>query len=97
MIQGPKQGEAITANFLGELTEGVNDLKEVINGPLEINQGTEEDVEVIPDYVFTETSRQISVVQVYDQSETNYADVERIESITFQNDKGEILRLDFNN
>ena len=101
MATAPERGEPITAKFLGELADGVNSLDEPINGPQQIDELPPPDVSdavpTVPDYVFTETSRLTATVQVFDQNLENYADVERIESITFQNELGEILRLDFNN
>ena len=102
MVDKIKKGDPIKASFLNELGEGVNKLDELIHSPQQTDELPPPDVsdqypDAVPDYVFGEISRSTSTVQVFDQNEENYAEIERIESITFKNDKGEILRLDFTN
>lgn len=102
MVDPIKRKEKIRAEFLNELVDGVNSLDEAIKPPTQTDEPpnkeiTDEDSDFVPDNAFTEIGRTTTTVQVFDQNEENYADIERIETITFQNADGETLQLIFNN
>lgn len=101
------KGDPILATLLNSYGTNINDLnKEVFDSPKEtegpqdadaLNDAAEEDPEVpITDpSEYIETERSTSTVTVYDDEFTNYAEIERIESITFTNSLGEKIKLVF--
>jgi len=107
MIGRIQKGQIITAGFLNDMAGGVDDLtrefasrpKQVLQAsPAEVqNEAAEGDDEVTDPSVYIEQSRTTSSVTVYDQNEENYAEVDRIETVTLQNELGETLVLQFNN
>jgi hypothetical protein len=99
------KGEPITAKRLNDYGDGVNELKresigkaKQIDDPVDTDvqrNAGEEEAEVEAADEFIETSRTTSLVQVFDQDDVNYAEVERIESIIFTNTDGKVLKLTF--
>ena len=107
-VEKVKKGEVITARYLNKVGGKVNDLEKSISPPKQKNPPTSSEVqnqtaeddtaeETAPPSTFVETGRTISTVQVFDQDDTNYAEVDRIETITFVNGNGETLSLQFTN
>ena len=107
-IEKVRNGEVITARYLNKIGSRVNDREKAIAAPRQKNpptspevqnQAAEDDTagEVTPPTTFVETGRTISTVQVFDQDDTNYAEVQRIETINFVNGNGETLSLQFAN
>lgn len=97
-----KKGEIIKARFLNDMAEGIDNLQRAIKPPTQINKPTagdvqNEDPETEPPSTFIESGRTTTTVQVFDQNETNYAEVERIETVTFTNNNGESIKLKFDN
>jgi len=97
-----KKGDAITARYLNRVSGQVDELIEAVNPPRQRNaprapalQNEEPGEEPPTSYI--ETSRETSTVQIFDQAAENYAEIERIESITLTNGNGDKLRLVFNN
>lgn len=107
MVDIPKinKGEPITAERLNQYGDGLNELNKVIaENPKQLDdkvdgdvqkEAVEEEGEVAGANEYTETSRSTSTVLIYDDTFTNYAEIERIESITFTNSVGETLKLTF--
>jgi len=107
-VEKVKKGEVITARYLNKIGRRVNDLEASVSSPKQKNppassavqnQAAEDDTaeEVTAPTTFVETDRTISTVQVFDDEDTNYAEVERIETINFVNGNGETLSLQFAN
>ena len=102
-----QKGKIIRASFLNDMAQGVDDLREeFISSPRQVeapapaevqNESAEDAAEVVSPTTYIETSRSTSTVQVYDQNDTNYAEVSRIETVTLTNSLGESLVLKFNN
>lgn len=97
-------GDPITARFLNNHSLHIYSLEEraVLLPPQQRNKPAapevqNEDAEAVAPTTFVETSRTVSTVQVFDQNQTNYAEVERVETINFTNAAGETLSLKFNN
>lgn len=83
-------GERVTARMLNEMTEAINGNTAAIAAPRDRSESSSE-------IEYNETERETSEVQVFDQNEENYATIERIDSITLQNDAGDTLTLNFEN
>jgi hypothetical protein len=107
-INNINKGEIITAERLNKYGDGVNQLNRNIflrPNSLEDEIAPEVQAETLEDETaepvttdnFIETSRTISQVQIFDQNDTNYALIDRIESITFTNAAGSTITLTFNN
>jgi len=100
-----KKGGIITAKRLNDYGDGINELNKFnIQNPRQLDdrvdglvqqQASEDEANVAGVNDYTETSRSTSTVLVYDTSFTNYAEIQRIESITFANSLGETLKLTF--
>jgi hypothetical protein len=107
IIERWKKGNPLTAKRLNESVDSINKLKSLaIDGPKQeadaappdVQQAAAEDETTpVASNVYTETSRTVSSVQIFDQNDTNYALIDRIESITLQNSEGDTLILQFNN
>lgn len=98
-----KRGKVIRATFLNDIAEDVDDLNdEYLRRPTDNEnplppavQDADADAPTASNYV--ESSRSTSTVQVFDQNDENYAEVQRIEQITFINSEGDVLTLTFIN
>jgi len=107
MIGRIQKGGVIRATFLNDMAEGIDDLnrefasrpKQVIQAapPEAQNQSAQDDDEVTDPATYIESGRTSSTVQVFDQNEENYAEVDRIETVSFQNALGDTITLQFNN
>ena len=102
MVDPIKKYDPIKAEFLNELVEGVNSLDKAIEPPRQTDKPpsqevTQENPDFVPKSAYSETERTTSTVQVFDQNNENYAEIERIEAITFLNGYGEEIKLVFNN
>ena len=101
------KGGIIRARFLNDMAEGVDILtREFAAGPKQVvpaspadaqNQAAEDSGTVTDPSVYAESGRTTSTVQVFDQNDENYAEVDRIETVTLQNGLGDTLVLQFNN
>ena len=94
------KGQTITAERLNDYGEGINKLNDLVfNLPRAIDDPGEAQAEGETEdpSVYVESSRTTSLVQVFDDEGTNYAEVDRIETITLVNGDGEELKLQFNN
>jgi hypothetical protein len=107
MIGRIKKGEVIKASFLNDMAQGIDTLNETFvdrprqvldSDPAEVqNEAAEEGIEEADPNRYIETGRTSSTVQVFDQNDENYAEVSRIELVTFENALGETITLEFNN
>ncbi len=107
MIARIRKGQQIKAEYLNQIGSKVNDLVKAIQPPRQkdkpvdplVSNASLDSGDTIPepDYSFVEQTRAVSTIQVFDQNSDNYAEIDRIESMTFQNGRGETLRLVFNN
>ncbi len=107
MIGRIQKGQIITAGFLNDMAGGVDDLtREFASRPKQVlpasppetqNRAAQDGDAVTNPAAYIEAWRTTSTVQVFDQDETNYAEVERIETVTLQNGLGDTLILQFNN
>jgi len=107
MIGRIQRGQVIKASFLNDMAENIDDLtrefasrpKQVLEAsPAEAQNEAAIDGDAVADpAAYVEQSRTISTVQVFDQNDENYAEVDRIETVTLQNAHGETLVLQFNN
>ena len=88
-----KVGDRITADMLNAITLAINRNTQGVASPKQV----EADNSATSDVNYSETSRSVLVVQVFDQNDENYADIERIESISFRSDGGDTITLSFNN
>ena len=97
------RGEVIKARFLNDLASGVDEANEkAIKPPSQLNAPPDpevqnEDADSTPAETYVETGRTTSLVQVFDQNDENYAEITRVETISFTNGLGETLSLQFNN
>jgi hypothetical protein len=101
-----KKGNEITAKYLNTLGDSINDLQAAFQGPKQLNEPppaavqnqteTDDDEPASPN-TYVETNRTTTTVQIFDQNDENYAEIERIETISFANSEGETLTLRFNN
>ncbi len=107
-IQEFAKGDLITARRLNEYSSSINTInKDMALGPRTVEDDVppeaQKEAAEDPDTVtltannYIESSRETSQVQVFDQNETNYALVDRIDSITFSNDVGDTITLTFDN
>ena len=92
-LQAPARGEVITSEFLEDTALRVNRNEAALAGPRDVSD--EDDTN--NGLTYTEVSRSTSTETVYDQNEENYAEIERIDSVTFENADGERITLVFNN
>ena len=103
-----KKGEVIRADFLNEMAVGIDDITEsLVIPPKHINSALEPEVQVaVADEVgavaddidtFIEQSRTFEEVQVFDDTDTNFATIERITTISLVNGKGESFKMRINN
>lgn len=103
MIGRIQTGQVIKASFLNDMASGIDDLNRVFVGrPKQVLNadppGAQNDGASDADpNRFIESSRITSTVQVFDQNEENYAEVSRIELVTFENSFGETITLEFDN
>jgi len=102
LISRIKKGQKIKADYLNQIGSKVNELVKAIQPPRQKDKPappevTAEDSGSEPEYSFIEQTRTETTIQVFDQNSENYAEVDRIQSMTFQNGRGETLRLVFNN
>ena len=95
------KGQVITARRLNDYGSGINELnRKAFSPPRQITDQVDPEVpieEAAGPQNFIETGRITSEVQVFDQDDTNYALIDRIESITFTNSDGVTLTLQFAN
>ncbi len=102
-----KRGEVIRADFLNDMAEGIDDATDLlIAAPKHINEAlepalqiaaAEEDAEADDPDTFVEQERTFDEVQVFDDTDTNFATIERIVLISLVNGKGETLKMRINN
>ncbi len=102
-----KRGEVIRADFLNEMAAGIDDATDLlISPPKHINTAlepalqivaTEDDTEVDDTDTFIEQSRTFDEVQVFDDTDTNFATIERIITISLVNGRGESFKMRINN
>lgn len=101
-----RKGDLITARQLNEYGDGINTInKKSVASPSQQDSQANLDVQIeaaeeeaeINTSNFVESSRTTIQVQIFDQNETNYALIDRIETITFVNGAGETLTLEFAN
>lgn len=86
-LTAPRQGEAITAKFLGDQSEQVNSLIDQINAPRDPGEGTQEsDITENPaGDTLTEISRTESTERITDpDDEETYVDNKRIDVVTMR-------------
>jgi len=94
------KGQAITAERLNDYGEGINQLNALV---YDLPRSTDDVGETQAEgdtqdpSTYVETSRVTSLVQVFDDEGTNYAEVDRIDTVTLVNGDGEELKLQFNN
>jgi len=101
------KGNIIRATFLNDIAKGVDDLtREFASHPKQVlqtsapevqNQSAQDGDEVTDPAIYIESSRITSTVQVFDQSDENYAEIDRIDKVFFQNANGDTITLQFNN
>lgn len=94
------KGQVITAGRLNDYADNINTLNALVfNPPKPIDDPGEAQAEgeTQNPSTYVERSRTTSLVQVFDQNETNYAEVTRIETVTLVNGEGVELKLQFNN
>ena len=106
-VEKVKKGEIITAKYLNKVGTAVNTLTRAVSPPKQKNQPVAAPVqnqsaeeaaeEAVPPSDYVESSRTTSTVLVYDDAEQNYAEVSRIDSVSFANSNGDTLVLRFNN
>lgn len=98
-----KRGEKITADFLNESVDQVNELTDLlVKPPEQITPANDpelqiEDPEADDIDTYIEQSRTVTEVQVDDQNEENYATIDRITTIELLNGNGESLKMRINN
>ncbi len=93
-----RKGEIIKATFLNNVVKDVNALTgRAVQLPKQINEPNPESADSIAPSDFVEASRGVEGVQIFDQNETNYALIDRMTRIQFENSNGEKLVLIFNN
>lgn len=98
-----RRGEIITARMLNNHAKNLDFLKQqIVNPPRERDAPPPPDVQnedpaTGSPNTYTETVRQTSEVQIFDQNEENYALIDRIDQATFQNPDGDTITLVFNN
>jgi len=103
LIPKIRKGSIITAKYLNEGFGEVNRLvKEAVSPPRQVNPPAPADVQNADPSAeslgtFQEQSRETSTVQVFDQGGTNYAEIERIDAVSFKNGRGEVIKLVFVN
>ncbi len=103
MIPKIRKGTVITARYLNDGFGTVNDLvKHSVSPPRQTDKPVAPEVQneepsSEPSSTYTETSRSITTEQVFDQNLTNYAEVDRIDAVSFKNGDGDVIRLVFNN
>lgn len=103
MLVKIRQGQIITADYLNQMATGINSLLDrPVIPPVQRNkppppelQNVDSEAESLSAYI--ESSRSTSTVQVFDQNEENYAEVERIDSVSLLNGYGQEIRLVFKN
>jgi hypothetical protein len=98
-IRRIKKGDPITARFLNDLRDGVEENRKSVKPPRQRNAPPPADVPVEAEdpETFIETTRTTSEVQVFDDEDTNYALIDRFETVSFENGLGETLKLKFKN
>jgi hypothetical protein len=102
-----KKGAVIRAAFLNDIAGRVDDLAlKFVDGPKQVvpsapagvqNEAALEEDEIIGAEVFIETSRATDLVQVFDQNDENYAEIDRISEVVLQKDDGTTIILRFTN
>ena len=102
-----KRGEVIRAEFLNDMAAGVDNVTDLlVTPPKHINTAlnpdlqvaaTEEDTAVDDSDTFVEQDRTFEEVQVFDDTDTNFATIERITTISLVNGKGESFKMRINN
>jgi len=103
-----KRGEVIRADFLNDIASGVDDVTDLfVTPPKQINPGldpslqiaaTEDDADDPNDIdTFIEQDRTFEEVQVFDDTDTNFATIERITTISLVNGKGASFKMRINN
>lgn len=94
-----QKGDIITARRLNEYGDGVNTLlQKGVDPPKQAADAPEPGVpkeDALDLNTFVETSRTVDLVTVFDDEGTNYAEIERIVTISFANADGETLKLQF--
>ncbi len=100
-IRAPERRQVIKSSFLNNLADDVNDLNDQFvkkpTDPNSVPAEVQNEDDTNPLTTYTESARATSTIQVYDQNDENYAEVQRIESISFTNAEGHILTLIFSN
>ncbi len=103
MIPKIRKGTVITARYLNDGFGEVNQLvKHSVTPPKQTDRPVDPEVQneepsSEPSTTYTETTRTVTTVQVFDQNLENYAEIDRMESASFKNGDGDVIRLVFNN
>lgn len=92
------RGDRITANWLNDVAAATaRNARKIEDITTEVPEGEDGDGAAVGQ-IFTETARTTSTVRIEDASDPSvYVDIERIETIDFQDGSGNTLRLVFSN
>jgi len=94
-----RRGESIRADWLNEVASTTQrNARKIEDITTEVPEGEDGEGAAEGTETYTETSRVTSTVRIEDASDpTVFVDIERMDSVTLQGDKGGILVLNFNN
>lgn len=91
-IRKIKKGQAITANYLNDIANAVNQNSKGVSGPKQRKQSDEVGEDTDLDLTFDSTSITNETVTITDSNGDTH-DIERITQITFENSTGDVLTL----